>query len=261
MQIRFFKYQGAGNDFILLDNREGRYGQLDQARIERLCDRRFGIGADGLMLLNPDPELDFHMRYYNSDGLEGSMCGNGGRCISAFAHRLGCMGTRGRFMASDGVHEAVLSAPGWVELQMRDVNGICRDEDAYVLDTGSPHYVRFVQNLDQVEVYLEGKRIRHSPSYAEKGINVNFVERAEPGLRIRTYERGVENETFACGTGITAAAIVSVDERGPGSYHIPVAARGGNLEVHFQKLDRSRHIDIWLCGPATYVFEGTAELS
>lgn len=260
MQLHFFKYQGAGNDFILLDNREGSYGYLDQARIQWLCDRRFGIGADGLMLLNPDSELDFHMLYYNSDGREGSMCGNGGRCISAFAHRLGCMDTRGRFLASDGIHEAVLSAPDWVELQMRDVSGLSRDGEAYVLDTGSPHYVRFVQNLEQVEVYREGKRIRYSEPYAKDGINVNFVERAEPGLRIRTYERGVEEETFACGTGVTAAAIASVDDLGPGSYHIPVTARGGNLEVHFQKMDRSRLSDIWLCGPATYVFEGTLEL-
>lgn len=259
MQIHFYKYQGAGNDFIVLDNRDNRYTQLSQAQIEGLCDRRFGIGADGLMLLNHDPNLDFQMVYYNADGREGSMCGNGGRCITAFAHRLGCLDRQGRFRATDGEHEAILRKPEWVDLHMKDVHEIRRDGEAYVLDTGSPHYVSFVGNLDQLDVYAEGHRIRNNTPYAASGINVNFVERSEAGLRIRTYERGVENETLACGTGVTAAALASAMDKGPGSYQVQVAARGGDLEVRFRKQEATTTSDIWLCGPAAFVFEGDIE--
>ena len=208
-QIPFYKYQGAGNDFILIDQREHHYLKQDQeAIIQKLCDRRFGIGADGLMLLEKADGYDFRMVYFNADGREGSMCGNGGRCIVAFAHFLGLVNQACTFIAVDGPHEAIVKSPNYIELKMQDVKHIEVGEDHFVLDTGSPHYIQFVSDIDQVDVVNAGKAIRYNNRFAEKGINVNFVDvHTEQSLRIATYERGVEDETLACGTGVTAAAI------------------------------------------------------
>jgi len=259
MAIRFCKYQGAGNDFVLLDNREGTYNGLSAADIHFLCSRRFGVGADGLMMLNRGTGTDFIMKYFNADGPEGSMCGNGGRCIVAFAARLGIISGHTTFQAVDGWHEAMIRPDGWVELKMGDITQVERGEGFMVLDTGSPHYVRYVEDLEREPVAEKGRAIRTSERFREKGINVNFVQKTGDTLKIRTYERGVEDETWACGTGVTAAAIVTADDL-PGEYRIPVKARGGDLEVRFEKIDDQHFRNVWLAGPATFVYSGEITL-
>lgn len=254
--MHFYKYQGTGNDFILLDNRDGRYEGLSAERVKAMCNRHFGIGADGLMLLNMAQGYDFGMTYFNSDGRQSSMCGNGGRCIAAFARHLGVIREGARFLAIDGPHEAVFSANGVVRLHMQDVNGIRVHETYFELDTGSPHYVTFTEALAGMDVKQEGALIRYSPVFKEHGINVNFVEPdAEGYLFVRTYERGVENETLSCGTGVTAAALVHLmDRSGPGE--VPIRTLGGTLCVEANHHGKQQFTDVWLCGPAEYVFEG-----
>jgi len=258
MGTAFFKYHGAGNDFILIDNREGSV-RPDAAQIARLCHRRFGIGADGLMLLQHTPGADFEMVYYNADGNESTMCGNGGRCIAAFACRLGVAGREMHFRAIDGMHKARILDDGRVALHMQDVTGIERRDGRAVLDTGSPHFVQWVEDVRNYDVFGQGRAIRNREAYQPKGINVNFVQREAAGLRIRTYERGVEDETLACGTGVTAAAIVS-SGLATGHFEVPVEAMGGQLSVSFDKdtPDTARHIV--LTGGAVFVFSGTVEL-
>lgn len=259
MKIEFHKYQGAGNDFIILDNRDEKYSSLTTRQILILCNRHFGVGADGLMMLNRHPEFPFEMKYFNSDGKEGSMCGNGGRCMAAFAHHLGIIQEKAAFMAVDGIHEAVLTKNDWVELKMSDVNGIEFGKDIAILNTGSPHYVKLVEHLGDVDVVKEGRIIRNSPRFKKEGINVNFIEYGTNHLLVRTYERGVENETKACGTGVTAAALVVAGNQNR-SYKIPVATNGGNLEVRFDKISQTQFQNIWLCGPAEFVFRAEIEL-
>lgn len=267
MLIPFFKYQGAGNDFVMIDNRETQYlDRKDCAIINYLCDRRFGIGADGLILLQDHQELDFEMIYFNADGTEGSLCGNGGRCTVAFARVLNLIQSDCRFMAIDGIHEATINEDGnWVELKMADLNIISNNNDHYVLDTGSPHYVTFVKEIENLDVFNKGRSIRYSPIYAQNGINVNFVESTKKGINIATYERGVENETLACGTGVTAAAIAYYFEAPQTVLKLmqqgglPIKAKGGNLLVRYET-DGQNFSDIWLCGPAEYVFQGEVEV-
>ncbi|WP_116109025.1 diaminopimelate epimerase [Lewinella sp. IMCC34191] len=265
MVIEFSKYQGAGNDFVICDDRERLLlPRLTQADIARICDRRFGVGADGLMLLAPgDGEFDFRMIYYNSDGRESTMCGNGGRCIVRFARERGIERTTYRFLAIDGPHDATILENGTVALGMQDVNTIERIGEDLILDTGSPHYLRFVPNLDEIDVPTSGRSIRRSPPFATNGINVNFVEADAEGLRIGTYERGVEDETLACGTGVTAAAIGELyrrEPRGSGKFHLGVRARGGELAVTGERVG-STFQHIRLIGPATFVFSGTLPLA
>ncbi|MCC7244629.1 MAG: diaminopimelate epimerase [Saprospiraceae bacterium] len=262
--MQFWKFQGAGNDFVMVDQRQQQWlTRADQARIERLCDRRFGIGADGLILLQNSAEYDFEMVYFNADGRESTLCGNGGRCIVAFAHQLGLIGESCRFLAIDGPHEANIQqrATGkyWVELHMNDVQNIDFQEDNYVLNTGSPHYVRFVPNVEQADMVSEGKSVRYSDRFKAQGINVNLatLNSSGNGLRIRTYERGVEDETLACGTGVTAAALAAaVQQKWEGEMEVPVQALGGNLAVRFKREGNGEFSNIWLCGPAEAVFEG-----
>lgn len=263
--MKFWKYQGAGNDFIMLDQRMNQtITRSDTQLIEHMCDRRFGIGADGLILLQQQEGYDFEMVYFNADGRESTMCGNGGRCIAAFAHHLGLAGNTCRFIAIDGPHDAVINAtedvhmPAWVELQMKDVNSIERQHDAFVLDTGSPHYVQFTEHLDQKDMVAEGRAVRYSDTFKAAGINVNLVEKFPDGLHIRTYERGVEDETLACGTGVTAAALSSMADapEQAGVVEVPVFAKGGRLAVRFTAYGNGHFSDIWLCGPAQQVFEG-----
>lgn len=258
MPLDFRKYHGAGNDFILIDDRESAsFPATDVDRIARLCDRHFGIGADGLILLRKEPEYDFAMVYFNSDGRPSSMCGNGGRCIVAFAHDLGMERPEYRFLAADGPHRAKLLPDGNVALQMADVGMIEVGKDFFFLDTGSPHYVRFVSDLDQVEVVSAAREVRYGDRFRAMGTNVNFVQRTPAGLRIATYERGVEDETLACGTGVTAAALATAArERGTEPQTITVEARGGTLSVRFRP-DADGFRDIWLIGPAEFVFSGT----
>lgn len=257
MQINFYKYQGAGNDFILIDNRENLIKNIDNQSVAKLCDRRFGIGGDGLMLLENEPGFDFKMVYYNADGNEGSMCGNGGRCIVAFAKQLGLIGNTTKFLATDGVHHAKISDSGnWVSLQMIDVADINKDGEAYVLNTGSPHYVKLTSNLEVKDVYNEGYAIRNNPTYKQDGINVNFVEKTDEGYFVRTFERGVENETYACGTGVTAVALaMAKHNHQTGSVTTPIKVLGGDLNIRFD-YNGETFSNIFLEGPAELVFDG-----
>lgn len=258
-KIVFSKYQGAGNDFILIDNRNACFDANNHELIRRLCDRRFGIGADGLMLLqftkNNGKNHDFEMIYYNPDGLEGTMCGNGGRCIVAFARDLGVMADKTVFLAVDGAHDASIYGDN-VRLGMVDVDQVSRDGEAYVLNTGSPHYVQLVQNLADMDVYRKGYEIRNNDTYKEEGINVNFVEKEANGYFCRTFERGVEDETFACGTGATAVAMaMAMEEDREGDMAIPIRVLGGQLAVSFHKKGHS-FTQVYLSGPAKFVFKG-----
>jgi len=259
-KLAFHKYQGAGNDFVLIDDRAGLFDTNDRALIERLCDRRFGIGADGLMLLREKSGFDFEMVYFNSDGRPSSMCGNGGRCISRFAADLGLSDKRVlHFLAVDGPHEAELK-DRIVKLKMNDVRAIEKGPDYYLLDTGSPHFVRYVVNLEAFDVYSEGRTVRYSERFAQAGVNVNFVELRPGGIAIRTYERGVENETLACGTGVTAAALTAALKGAATSEtHCAVAARGGDLNVYFRR-EGEAFSEVWLEGGAEFVFRGEIEI-
>ena len=257
MNLHFYKYQGAGNDFILIDNRDNGVDHRNPKLISSLCDRRFGIGGDGLMLLQNKEGYDFEMVYYNADGQPSSMCGNGGRCIVAFAKFLGVIDTETEFLAVDGPHHAKITTEGnWVSLQMIDVNDVTRDAEAYVLNTGSPHYVKLVDGLAERDMYTEGYAIRNNETYHEKGINVNFVEPMDEGYFVRTFERGVEDETYACGTGVTAVALAMAQHKEQtGHVTTPIKVLGGNLNIRFD-YDGKVFTDIFLEGPAERVFEG-----
>ena len=260
MTLTFHKYQGTGNDFIIADNRTNQYAAINTDQIRRLCDRRFGIGADGFMLLNEKPGFDFEMKYFNSDGREGSMCGNGGRCIVKFAYHLGIHRSEYRFTASDGVHEAEIDTDGTVSLKMKDVDKISKSRGDFILDTGSPHYIKLVSDVNNIDVYKKGRDIRYSKDYEQEGINVNFVEQiGDHEIIVRTYERGVEDETYSCGTGVTAAALVCYHNEN-GYNDVQVKTLGGNITVEFDRLEDDRYINIWLCGPAERVFAGDVEI-
>ncbi len=260
MTIQFHKYQGTGNDFIILDNRDGIYNDLSNDQVKFLCDRRFGIGGDGLMLLNQKKGYDFEMIYYNADGREGSMCGNGGRCLVKFAYDLGIQKEMYHFIATDGIHEAEIDADGIVSLKMKDVERIKVSHGDFILDTGSPHYVKLISNVMEYDVYKKGKEIRYSQPFAEKGINVNYVEQKNDAeIIVRTYERGVEAETYSCGTGVTAAALICYHNEN-GFNEVIVRTRGGKLSVEYDRIDEDHYENIWLCGPAQKVFEGTIQM-
>lgn len=260
MTIQFAKYQGTGNDFVIIDNREHKYDHLTQKQIAFLCDRRFGIGADGLMLLNLREGYDFEMKYYNSDGKESSMCGNGGRCLTKFASDVGIVLSDYKFIAIDGQHEASINLDGTVALKMNDVNDVKYDHGNYILNTGSPHFVTLINDVMHVDVPKKGRDIRNSDQFREEGINVNFVEQTEERDKIivRTYERGVEDETFSCGTGVTASALVCCHNDN-GFNRVEVQTKGGELSVEYDKIGDS-YKNIWLNGPAVRVFQGTIEV-
>ena len=261
MDFTFSKYQGTGNDFIMIDDREKKFPASDTAYIESLCDRRFGIGADGLILLQKHTASDFYMQYFNSDGRESSMCGNGGRCIASFATYIGLVKNHASFFAIDGKHEAEISSD-WVQLKMNNVTNVnSRGGGIYVLNTGSPHFVEFIRGeLNELQIIPAAHSIRYGDEFRKEGINVNFVTKTgQDSLKIRTYERGVENETWSCGTGVTASALCLALENTyeTGNHLVSVEVKGGKLEVRFQydKLQNA-FTDIWLCGPAEFVFEG-----
>jgi diaminopimelate epimerase len=259
MKITFSKYQGTGNDFVIIDNREGNIS-LTTEQVHHLCDRRFGIGGDGLMLLCASKEYDFEMRYYNSDGKLGSMCGNGGRCLVRFAYDVGIHKTKYKFIASDGEHEAEFGDRSWIHLKMKDVQGMKEDHGDFILDTGSPHYVKTVNDAMSENVVKHGREIRYSPDFEKEGINVNFVQQIdEDAIMVRTYERGVEDETLSCGTGVTASALVFAHNE-YGFNRIEVKTMGGHLAVEFDKAGENTFSNIWLCGPAVFVFKGEVEL-
>jgi diaminopimelate epimerase len=259
MITEFYKYQGTGNDFILIDDRTATFPVL-QERIAALCHRRFGIGADGLILLRSHAEYDFEMVYFNADGAEGSMCGNGGRCTVRFAHDLGLFAEHTSFLAVDGPHEATATADT-IRLKMSPVQGIDRHPAYDFLNTGSPHYVAYVEDLDQTDVVGVGRAVRYGDAFSPMGgTNVNFVEVQSPNhLKVRTYERGVEGETYSCGTGVTACALSAHAHfgwEGP----VEVDVLGGKLQIEFREVASASFDDIYLIGPAERVFEGRVEV-
>lgn len=259
MQITFYKYEGTGNDFVMIDNRQNIFPKNNLQLIEKLCDRRFGIGADGLLLLENDAATDFRMVYFNSDGNESSMCGNGGRCITAFAKSLNMIGDKTTFIATDGLHDAAILDNGLVNLQMKDVSEVKIKNDYVFLNTGSPHHVMLVDNLENQDVKTVGAQIRYSDLYGKAGSNVNFVKQiSKDHFALRTYERGVEDETLSCGTGATAAAIAMNAIGKTNSHTIRLDVEGGQLEVSFDKVD-DRYINVFLKGPATFVFKGEVD--
>jgi len=255
MKIHFYKYQGTGNDFILIDNRNNEVSFIDKEIISKMCDRHFGIGADGLMLLNNHKKYDFEMDYYNSDGSGSTMCGNGGRCIVAFAKKLNIFKETTNFIASDGIHQASINNKGLVNLKMTDVTDFKKDKDNFIINTGSPHYVIFKDNIKNIDVFLEGKKIRNSNKFIKEGINVNFISENNNVIYIRTYERGVENETLSCGTGSVASAIAYFKKFKPNLKTINLKTQGGNLKISFEE-KANKFKNIYLEGSAKYVFEG-----
>ncbi|QMU63887.1 MAG: diaminopimelate epimerase [Flavobacteriaceae bacterium] len=258
MYFTFYKYQGAGNDFVIFDNRKNTFPKEKTNIIANICDRHFGIGADGIILLENDTSSDFGMTYYNSDGAESSMCGNGGRCIVAFAKKLNIITDKTIFNAIDGLHEATISND-MVSLKMKDVDTVNVKEDFVFLNTGSPHHVEMVNDLANYPVFKRGKAIRNK-LYAKEGSNINFVEpESQNSFRVRTYERGVEDETLACGTGVTAVAIAMHKCNITTDKNIQLFVTGGKLEVTFD-VDHSSYKNIMLSGPATFVFEGIIKL-
>ncbi len=260
MTIEFYKYQGTGNDFVILDNRDHTYDTLTTVQVKQICNRRFGIGADGLMLLNNHPELDFEMIYFNADGNPSTMCGNGGRCLVKFAQHQGMHKVTYRFMAIDGVHEADIDMHHIVRLKMLDVNTVEYHSGYAILNTGSPHFVKFANNVKNIDVLETGRDIRYSKPFKEAGINVNFVETTDDdAIFVRTYERGVEDETLSCGTGVTASALMNAHNAN-GFNRVEVKTAGGNLSVEYTKIDDEHFEDIWLCGPAELVFKGTIDI-
>jgi diaminopimelate epimerase len=253
--MKFYKYQGTGNDFVLIDNRKG----LFKGDVQMLCDRKFGIGADGLMLLENEVGYDFKMVYYNSDGNVSTMCGNGGRCIVAFAKQLGIVDNQAHFVAIDGTHDAYIDENNVVALGMIGVDEVEKlGKSDFVLDTGSPHYVQFRDDIAGMNVITEAHKIRYNNRFSKEGINVNFVEDRQNYLSVRTYERGVENETLSCGTGVTAVAIAYHRLKGEreGDFTQNLEVQGGNLEVKFNFSRGVGYKNIQLVGPAELVFEG-----
>lgn len=261
MLLTFYKYQGTGNDFIMVDNRLNSFPKENTQLIEQLCDRRFGIGADGLILLENHTTYDFKMVYFNSDGNESSMCGNGGRCLVAFAKQLGIIEATAEFEAVDGYHFAKIIGDKMVSLQMKDVDRIAVHQDYSFLNTGSPHHVQVVSDLINLDVKTEGAKIRYSDLYGKAGSNINFVHQLENDIfAVRTYERGVEDETLSCGTGVTAVAIAMHQTGKTNNNTIDLNVEGGKLKVQFD-VDNGKYTNVFLIGPATFVFEGTIDLA
>lgn len=261
MRIHFYKYQATGNDFVMIDNRSGELS-LSTEQVQKICDRKFGVGADGLMLIEKDPKLDFNLIYYNQDGSQ-SLCGNGSRAAMSFASHLKMVNGHASFNAYDGRHDATLEKDGIVRLKMNDTKGIVRHGEDLWIDTGAPHLIQFVKNIKSFPVFEEGRRIRNSDTFKPQGTNANFVELLPDNtIFVRTFERGVENETLSCGTGVTAAALAATKK----GYASPVKVKtlGGELSVEFKTSQSAGSSEafqeIFLIGPARQVFEGTFEL-
>lgn len=255
MEISFTKYQGTGNDFVMIDNRSLTFPKTDLALVRKLCNRKFGIGADGLILLECSDKHDFTMEYYNADGSQ-SFCGNGSRCALAFAKELGMIKEQAVFLSTDGVHEAKIDSTGIVHLSMHDVKGIETIGNDLFLNTGSPHYVVFVDELENYEVVKQGRAIRNNARFKANGTNVNFVQVCDTYIQVRTYERGVEDETLSCGTGVTACAIAAFEKYDFTKLPIEVRTPGGVLYVSFKQTEDGNYAAVYLSGPAQRVFTG-----
>lgn len=257
MQQEFYKYQGTGNDFVMIDNRQQTFDKNNTKHIASLCDRRFGIGADGLILLENHPDLDFRMVYYNADGNESTMCGNGGRCLVAFAKQLGVISKDAIFEAIDGTHHAFIDENGIVKLQMQDVDAVEKHASHVFLNTGSPHHVQFEDSIEDFDIKNKGAKIRYGEPYNAEGTNVNFVKKISDQIfAVRTYERGVEDETLSCGTGVTAVALAMHALGETNKNSITLKVQGGELQVSFD-VDNGVYKNVWLIGPAKLVYKGT----
>ena len=256
MKVKFYKYQGTGNDFIMIDNRDGSIPH-DTDFVANLCQQKMGIGADGLILIQDYKGLDFEMVYFNSDGSQ-SLCGNGMRCAVKFANQLNIIVDKAKFQTIDGQYEATLDKDQ-IHVHMKDQDAPEKSEDHYFLNNGSPHHILFLEHVDEAPVFKQGRTIRNKEEYQPGGTNVNFVEITDQhSVFVRTYERGVEDETLSCGTGITASCLAASDKglMSP----IKVKSLGGDLEVRFEKQKNGGFKNIWLIGPAELVFEGTVEV-
>ena len=261
MQVDFCKYQGTGNDFIMIDSRVITFPER-RSLISKLCHRHFGIGSDGLILIKKDSDSDFFMKYFNSDGTEGSMCGNGARCAVAFSKKLGIISPKNDiyFNTIDGGHYALINKEDQISLKMRDIFSIENYPEYIFINTGSPHHVIFTENIDQIDVVREGRSIRYGAPYFDEGTNVDFVKLTDKNsLYIRTYERGVENETLSCGTGVTAAALAAYYLKQIKTNLVRVCSRGGELSVNFQE-NKGIFKEIWLNGGVSYVFQGSINI-
>lgn len=258
MQLKFCKYHGTGNDFIMVYNHSNSYC-FSQSDVKKMCDRRYGFGADGLIIIEKTLDADFKMIYFNSDGHVGSMCGNGGRCAVAFAKELGLIQNQCEFLAYDGLHKGLILEKGTVSIEMVDVSLIEVQNNIWKIDTGSPHLICFRDTVSEIDVKHEGASIRNSSDYLEDGINVNFVQLTKNELFIRTYERGVEDETLSCGTGAIASAIAANESGLLNSDRIKVNVLGGQLEVSFSKVG-SKYSNIHLIGPTKFVFNGEVDV-
>ncbi|HUS86804.1 MAG TPA: diaminopimelate epimerase [Bacteroidales bacterium] len=257
MTINFNKYHGAGNDFIIIDNRKMEFIPGDSDLISRMCNRHLGIGADGLILIHDHPKYDFEMKYFNSDGRESTMCGNGGRCAVDFSEKMGIAGKESLFLASDGLHKALITGSS-ISISLKDVLPPVKVKGSYFLNTGSPHCIVAVPDVEKVDIVTAGKKIRWSDDFSPGGTNVNFVQPYGKGIKVRTYERGVENETLSCGTGVTASAISSRWGKGTGMQKVDVETRGGKLVVSFE-LAMKLIQKVCLTGAARFVFSGSIE--
>ena len=254
MIIPFYKYQGTGNDFVIIHDEDANIS-LTEEKIVQITDRKFGVGSDGIILIRPHKDFDFEMIFYNPDASQ-SFCGNGSRCAVLFAFHMGIAGKQVHFLSTDGPHKAKISKDSNVELQMTD--SIVVDvlgENSFFVDTGSPHFVSFNESIDGLDLISSALKIRNLPKYKDGGVNVNFVETRSQDIKIRTYERGVENETLSCGTGVTACALVHAINKNLQSEEIAVETKGGSLSVCFTKQNNT-FTNVWLKGPAAYVFKG-----
>ena len=257
MQFSFKKYQGTGNDFVIIDNRENLFDHSKLEAIQFICDRKFGVGSDGLILIENHSEYDFNMVFFNPDGSQ-SFCGNGSRCAVQFAHDLGIIKKEHtEFISTDGWHEAYVLGDNIVKLKMHDVSAINRQDRFDFMNTGSPHYVAFKANLNELDIIKEGSKVRYDKAYQNiGGTNVNFIGEKGDSYEVRTYERGVENETLSCGTGVTACALSIALKKELKSDEVILGTKGGSLSVSFNKVNETSFNNIWLQGPATFVFDG-----
>jgi diaminopimelate epimerase len=263
MKLDFFKYQGAGNDFIIVDNRKNSFPKDNTTLIQQLCKRHFGIGSDGLILIEKSSTVDFYMEFYNPDGSQ-SFCGNGSRCAVLFVHHIGMIKKQCTFQSKNGENKAEIVSQDEVKLAMFDVklNSIESLGNDWSINTGSPHYIQFQQSIDGIDIVPEAQKIRYNEQYKKQGINVNYVEvdhTLENTIKVRTYERGVEDETLACGTGVTACALAYNLAVNAASNVITVFAKGGQLTVSFEKDAQSFH-SIFLQGPAKFVYKGEIDV-
>ena len=254
MIIDFYKYHGTGNDFVLIDNRSLFFDKNNLELISKICSRHTGVGADGLILLENDNHYDFKMIYFNSDGKQTSMCGNGGRCVISFAKKLNIINDNVTFLAIDGLHEGIINED-IIKIKMIKVSNIDEAHNGCLLDTGSPHFVKFCSSVNNINVFDSGRELRNNKEISEDGVNINFTEIIDnSSIKVRTYERGVENETLSCGTGVIASALSAHSKGLVDSNRIKISTLGGELFVSFDF--KNVYDNIWLEGPAIEVFKG-----